>query len=144
MIHITYHLNSTNGLCAQGLKGEAVLNFSLLHLLSFRLLTFTPGTENSAALWNKHERYSHRLSHTTSSSSSPGANSKNVDLKLKKMVEVGPRGVTSPTSPSSTSSSSSPSASSSSPSPLSPTEALEVTQHSLFPFCRLFSFSVYH
>uniref|UniRef100_A0A8C7XS64 EH domain binding protein 1 n=1 Tax=Oryzias sinensis TaxID=183150 RepID=A0A8C7XS64_9TELE len=49
------------------------------------------------------------LSHTTSSSSSPGANSKNVDLKLKKMVEVGPRGVTSPTSPSSTSSSSSPS-----------------------------------
>ncbi|XP_023819167.1 EH domain-binding protein 1 isoform X5 [Oryzias latipes] len=54
-----------------------------------------------------------------------GANSKNVDLKLKKMVEVGPRGVTSPTSPSSTSSSSSPSASSSSPSPLSPTEALE-------------------
>uniref|UniRef100_A0A3B3I3D6 EH domain binding protein 1 n=1 Tax=Oryzias latipes TaxID=8090 RepID=A0A3B3I3D6_ORYLA len=56
---------------------------------------------------------------------SPGANSKNVDLKLKKMVEVGPRGVTSPTSPSSTSSSSSPSASSSSPSPLSPTEALE-------------------
>uniref|UniRef100_H2LBB9 EH domain binding protein 1 n=1 Tax=Oryzias latipes TaxID=8090 RepID=H2LBB9_ORYLA len=37
------------------------------------------------------------------------ANSKNVDLKLKKMVEVGPRGVTSPTSPSSTSSSSSPS-----------------------------------
>uniref|UniRef100_A0A3P9H5V1 EH domain binding protein 1 n=1 Tax=Oryzias latipes TaxID=8090 RepID=A0A3P9H5V1_ORYLA len=54
-----------------------------------------------------------------------GANSKNVDLKLKKMVEVGPRGVTSPTSPSSTSSSTSPSASSSSPSPLSPTEALE-------------------
>ncbi|XP_041865878.1 EH domain-binding protein 1 isoform X4 [Melanotaenia boesemani] len=52
-----------------------------------------------------------------------GTNSKHVDLKLKKLVEAGPRGVTSPSSPSSTSSSSSPSASSTSP--LSPTERLE-------------------
>ncbi|XP_029963218.1 EH domain-binding protein 1 isoform X3 [Salarias fasciatus] len=52
-----------------------------------------------------------------------GANSKHVDLKLKKLVEVSPRGVTSPSSPSSTSSSSSPTASSTSP--LSPAEASE-------------------
>uniref|UniRef100_A0AAX7VLZ7 EH domain binding protein 1 n=1 Tax=Astatotilapia calliptera TaxID=8154 RepID=A0AAX7VLZ7_ASTCA len=50
---------------------------------------------------------------------SSGTNSKHVDLKLKKLVEVSPRGVTSPSSPSSTSSSSSPTASSST-SPLSP------------------------
>ncbi|XP_019116441.1 EH domain-binding protein 1 isoform X6 [Larimichthys crocea] len=52
-----------------------------------------------------------------------GTNSKHVDLKLKKLVEVSPRRVTSPSSPSSTSSSSSPTASSTSP--LSPTEGLE-------------------
>ncbi|XP_040905918.1 EH domain-binding protein 1 isoform X2 [Toxotes jaculatrix] len=52
-----------------------------------------------------------------------GTNSKHVDLKLKKLVEVSPRGVTSPSSPSSTSSSSSPTASSTSP--LSPAEGLE-------------------
>ncbi|XP_013766440.1 EH domain-binding protein 1 isoform X3 [Pundamilia nyererei] len=53
-----------------------------------------------------------------------GTNSKHVDLKLKKLVEVIPRGVTSPSSPSSTSSSSSPTGSSST-SPLSPAEGLE-------------------
>ncbi|XP_063348174.1 EH domain-binding protein 1 isoform X4 [Pelmatolapia mariae] len=53
-----------------------------------------------------------------------GTNSKHVDLKLKKLVEVSPRGVTSPSSPSSTSSSSSPTTSSST-SPLSPAEGLE-------------------
>uniref|UniRef100_A0A1A8DM43 EH domain binding protein 1 n=2 Tax=Nothobranchius kadleci TaxID=1051664 RepID=A0A1A8DM43_NOTKA len=52
-----------------------------------------------------------------------GTNSKHVDVKLKKLVDTGPRGVTSPSSPSSTSSSSSPTASSLSP--LSPTEGLE-------------------
>uniref|UniRef100_A0A4W6DUE9 EH domain binding protein 1 n=1 Tax=Lates calcarifer TaxID=8187 RepID=A0A4W6DUE9_LATCA len=52
-----------------------------------------------------------------------GTNSKHVDLKFKKLVEVSPRGVTSPSSPSSTSSSSSPTASSTSP--LSPAEGLE-------------------
>uniref|UniRef100_A0A3Q1EK59 EH domain binding protein 1 n=1 Tax=Acanthochromis polyacanthus TaxID=80966 RepID=A0A3Q1EK59_9TELE len=58
------------------------------------------------------------------SKSGPGGpNSKHVDLKLKKLVEVSPRGVTSPSSPSSTSSSSSPTASSTSP--LSPAEGLE-------------------
>ncbi|KAM9365313.1 EH domain-binding protein 1 isoform 2-T2 [Pholidichthys leucotaenia] len=51
-----------------------------------------------------------------------GANSKHVDLKLKKLVEVSPRGVTSPSSPSSTSSSS---PSTSSTSPISPTEGQE-------------------
>ncbi|XP_072246692.1 EH domain-binding protein 1 isoform X2 [Leuresthes tenuis] len=50
-----------------------------------------------------------------------GTNSKHVDLKLKKLVEANPRGVTSPSSPSSTSSS--PTASSTSP--LSPTEGLQ-------------------
>lgn len=53
-----------------------------------------------------------------------GSNSKHVDLKLKKLVEVNPRRVTSPSSPSSTSSSSSPTASSSS-STVSPAEGLE-------------------
>uniref|UniRef100_A0A3Q2UBM7 EH domain binding protein 1 n=1 Tax=Fundulus heteroclitus TaxID=8078 RepID=A0A3Q2UBM7_FUNHE len=43
-----------------------------------------------------------------------GANSRHVDLKLKKLAETSPRGVTSPSSPSSTSSSSSPTASSAS------------------------------
>ncbi|XP_033956255.1 EH domain-binding protein 1 isoform X3 [Pseudochaenichthys georgianus] len=52
-----------------------------------------------------------------------GSNSKHVDLKLKKLVEVSPRRVTSPSSPSSTSSSSSPTASSSST--VSPAEGLE-------------------
>uniref|UniRef100_A0A1A8AME6 EH domain binding protein 1 n=1 Tax=Nothobranchius furzeri TaxID=105023 RepID=A0A1A8AME6_NOTFU len=52
-----------------------------------------------------------------------GTNSKHVDVKLKKLVDTGPRGVTSPSSLSSTSSSSSPTASSLSP--LSPTEGLE-------------------
>lgn len=52
-----------------------------------------------------------------------GPNSKHVDLKLKKLVDVSPRRVTSPSSPSSTSSSSSPTASSTSP--LSPAEGLE-------------------
>ncbi|XP_015244917.1 PREDICTED: EH domain-binding protein 1 isoform X4 [Cyprinodon variegatus] len=51
--------------------------------------------------------------------SAGGTNSKHVDLKLKKLAETSPRGVTSPSSPSSTSSSSSPTASSASP--LSPT-----------------------
>nr|XP_020457308.1 EH domain-binding protein 1 isoform X3 [Monopterus albus] len=51
-----------------------------------------------------------------------GTNSKHVDLKLCKLVEVNPRGVTSPSSPSSTSSSS---PTSSSTSPLSPVEGLE-------------------
>uniref|UniRef100_UPI0037E78621 EH domain-binding protein 1 isoform X4 n=1 Tax=Semicossyphus pulcher TaxID=241346 RepID=UPI0037E78621 len=52
-----------------------------------------------------------------------GTNSKHVDLKLKKLVEVSPRRATSPSSPSSTSSSSSPTASSTSP--LSPAEGQE-------------------
>ncbi|XP_035519462.1 EH domain-binding protein 1 isoform X5 [Morone saxatilis] len=52
-----------------------------------------------------------------------GTNSKHVDLKLKKLVDVSPRRATSPSSPSSTSSSSSPTASSTSP--LSPAEGLE-------------------
>ncbi|XP_028458956.1 EH domain-binding protein 1 isoform X5 [Perca flavescens] len=52
-----------------------------------------------------------------------GTNSKHVDLKLKKLVEVSPRRVTSPSSPSSTSSSSLPTTSSTSP--VSPTEGLE-------------------
>lgn len=52
-----------------------------------------------------------------------GTNSKHVDLKLKKLVDVSPRRVTSPSSPSSTSSSSSPTASSASP--LSPAEGVE-------------------
>ncbi|XP_042288983.1 EH domain-binding protein 1 isoform X7 [Thunnus maccoyii] len=52
-----------------------------------------------------------------------GTNSKHVDLKLKKLAEVRPGGVTSPSSPSSTSSSSTPTASSTSP--LSPAEGLE-------------------
>uniref|UniRef100_A0A8D3BLU6 EH domain binding protein 1 n=1 Tax=Scophthalmus maximus TaxID=52904 RepID=A0A8D3BLU6_SCOMX len=53
-----------------------------------------------------------------------GANSRHVDLKLRKLVDVSSRGVTSPSSPSSTSSSSSsPTASSSSP--LSPAEGLQ-------------------
>ncbi|KAM8852852.1 EH domain-binding protein 1 isoform 4-T4 [Synchiropus picturatus] len=52
-----------------------------------------------------------------------GANVKNVDLKLKKLVEVKPSGALSPSSPSSTSSSSSPTASSTSP--LSPADASE-------------------
>ncbi|XP_026164822.1 EH domain-binding protein 1 isoform X2 [Mastacembelus armatus] len=52
-----------------------------------------------------------------------GTNSKHVDLKLRKLTEVSPRGVTSPSSPSSSSSSSSsPTASSSSP--LSPAEVM--------------------
>uniref|UniRef100_A0A3Q2QJA2 EH domain binding protein 1 n=1 Tax=Fundulus heteroclitus TaxID=8078 RepID=A0A3Q2QJA2_FUNHE len=46
--------------------------------------------------------------------SAGGANSRHVDLKLKKLAETSPRGVTSPSSPSSTSSSSSPTASSAS------------------------------
>ncbi|KAM8852853.1 EH domain-binding protein 1 isoform 5-T5 [Synchiropus picturatus] len=54
---------------------------------------------------------------------SGGANVKNVDLKLKKLVEVKPSGALSPSSPSSTSSSSSPTASSTSP--LSPADASE-------------------
>lgn len=65
-----------------------------------------------------------------------GTNSKNVDLKLKKLVDVSPRRVTSPSSPSSTSSSPASSAS-----PVSPTEGQEVYPHSghsyfpqLFPF----------
>ncbi|KAM8859456.1 LOW QUALITY PROTEIN: EH domain-binding protein 1 [Spinachia spinachia] len=52
-----------------------------------------------------------------------GTNSKHVDLKLKKLVELSPRGVTSPSSPSSSSSSSTPTASSTSP--VSPAEGLE-------------------
>ncbi|CAJ1066667.1 EH domain-binding protein 1-like isoform X6 [Xyrichtys novacula] len=53
-----------------------------------------------------------------------GTNSKHVDLKLKKLVEVSPRRATSPSSPSSTSSSSSPTAYSASP--LSPAEGHDV------------------
>ncbi|XP_061602050.1 EH domain-binding protein 1 isoform X2 [Cololabis saira] len=64
------------------------------------------------------------LTNPGSELTSPGPNSKHVDLKLKKLVEAGPRGVTSPTSPSSTSSSSS-SPTASSTSPLSPVEGLE-------------------
>ncbi|XP_034753737.1 EH domain-binding protein 1 isoform X6 [Etheostoma cragini] len=52
-----------------------------------------------------------------------GTNSKHVDLKLKKLVEISPRRITSPSSPSSTSSSSLPTTSSTSP--VSPTEGLE-------------------
>ncbi|XP_027140156.1 EH domain-binding protein 1 isoform X2 [Larimichthys crocea] len=63
------------------------------------------------------------LTNPGSELTSLGTNSKHVDLKLKKLVEVSPRRVTSPSSPSSTSSSSSPTASSTSP--LSPTEGLE-------------------
>ncbi|XP_054456006.1 EH domain-binding protein 1 isoform X3 [Anoplopoma fimbria] len=58
-----------------------------------------------------------------------GTNSKHVDLKLKKLVELSPRGVTSPSSASSTSttttSSSSSSPTASSASTVSPTEGLE-------------------
>lgn len=78
-----------------------------------------------------------------------GTNSKHVDLKLKKLVDVSPRRVTSPSSTSSTSSS--PTASSASP--VSPTEGQEVYPHSghsyfpqLFPFLSssfLLSLSVY-
>ncbi|XP_058507040.1 EH domain-binding protein 1 isoform X2 [Solea solea] len=64
------------------------------------------------------------LTNPSSELTSLGTNSKHVDLKLKKLVEISPRGVTSPSSPSSTSSSSSPTATSSS-SPLSPTEGQE-------------------
>ncbi|XP_075960272.1 EH domain-binding protein 1 isoform X9 [Anarhichas minor] len=66
------------------------------------------------------------LTNPTSELTSLGTNSKHVDLKLNKLVELSPRGVSSPTSPSSTSSSSSsstPTASSSSP--VSPAEGLE-------------------
>ncbi|XP_054874929.1 EH domain-binding protein 1 isoform X3 [Amphiprion ocellaris] len=63
------------------------------------------------------------LTNPGSELTSLGPNSKHMDLKLKKLVVVSPRGVTSPSSPSSTSSSSSPSASSTSP--LSPAEGLE-------------------
>ncbi|XP_050932423.1 EH domain-binding protein 1 isoform X2 [Lates calcarifer] len=63
------------------------------------------------------------LTNPGSELTSLGTNSKHVDLKFKKLVEVSPRGVTSPSSPSSTSSSSSPTASSTSP--LSPAEGLE-------------------
>uniref|UniRef100_A0A1A8G6D3 EH domain binding protein 1 n=1 Tax=Nothobranchius korthausae TaxID=1143690 RepID=A0A1A8G6D3_9TELE len=63
------------------------------------------------------------LTNPDSALTSLGTNSKHVDVKLKKLVETGPRGVTSPSSPSSTSSSSSPTASSLSP--LSPAEGLE-------------------
>ncbi|XP_029926005.1 EH domain-binding protein 1 isoform X3 [Myripristis murdjan] len=52
-----------------------------------------------------------------------GVNSKHVDLKLKKLVDVRPGGAMSPSSPSSTSSSSSPTTSSTSP--LSPADGLE-------------------
>ncbi|XP_039639341.1 EH domain-binding protein 1 isoform X6 [Perca fluviatilis] len=52
-----------------------------------------------------------------------GTNSKHVDLKLQKLVEVSPRRLTSPSSPSSTSSSSLPTTTSTSP--VSPTEGLE-------------------
>ncbi|XP_028983679.1 EH domain-binding protein 1 isoform X2 [Betta splendens] len=58
------------------------------------------------------------LDSTVLEQSSLGCNSKHVGLKLKKLVEVNPRGVTSPSSPSSTSSS--PTASSTPP--LSPSE----------------------
>ncbi|KAM9727829.1 EH domain-binding protein 1 isoform 2-T3 [Menidia menidia] len=61
------------------------------------------------------------LTNPGSELTSLGPNSRHVDLKLKKLVEAGPRGGASPSSPSSTSSS--PSASSTSP--LSPTEGLE-------------------
>ncbi|XP_074503539.1 EH domain-binding protein 1 isoform X4 [Sebastes fasciatus] len=64
------------------------------------------------------------LTNPGSELTSLGTNSKHVDLKLKKLVEVSPRRVTSPSSPSSTSSSSSPTASSSA-SPVSPAEGLE-------------------
>ncbi|XP_062256954.1 EH domain-binding protein 1 isoform X2 [Platichthys flesus] len=63
------------------------------------------------------------LTNPGSELTSLGTNSRHVDLKLKKLVDVSPRPVTSPSSPSSTSSSSSPSASSTSP--LSPAEGLE-------------------
>ncbi|XP_070697465.1 EH domain-binding protein 1 isoform X2 [Pempheris klunzingeri] len=63
------------------------------------------------------------LTNPSSELTSLGTNSKHVDLKLKKLVEVNPRRVTSPSSPSSTSSSSSPTASTTSP--LSPAEGLE-------------------
>ncbi|XP_045926374.1 EH domain-binding protein 1 isoform X1 [Micropterus dolomieu] len=63
------------------------------------------------------------LTNPGSELTSLGTNSKHVDLKLKKLVEVSPRRVTSPSSPSSTSSSSSPTASPTSP--LSPAEGPE-------------------
>ncbi|XP_036979770.1 EH domain-binding protein 1 isoform X3 [Acanthopagrus latus] len=63
------------------------------------------------------------LTNPGSDLTSLGTNSKHPDLKLKKLVDVSPRRVTSPSSPSSTSSSSSPTASSTSP--LSPTEGHE-------------------
>ncbi|KAM4607697.1 EH domain-binding protein 1 isoform 1-T1 [Polymixia lowei] len=53
-----------------------------------------------------------------------GGNSRHVDLKLKKLVEIRPGGATSPSSPSSTSSSSS-SPTASSTSPISPSDGLE-------------------
>ncbi|XP_056903400.1 EH domain-binding protein 1 isoform X3 [Takifugu flavidus] len=61
------------------------------------------------------------LTNTSFELASLGTNSKHVDLKLKKLVDVSPRRVTSPSSPSSTSSS--PTASSASP--ISPTEGQE-------------------
>lgn len=69
-----------------------------------------------------------------------GANSKHVDLKLTKLVDVSPRRVASPSSPSSTSSSSSPTASSTSP--VSPAEGQEVCKHSILftLFLSVFSF----
>ncbi|XP_054456003.1 EH domain-binding protein 1 isoform X1 [Anoplopoma fimbria] len=69
------------------------------------------------------------LTNPTSELTSLGTNSKHVDLKLKKLVELSPRGVTSPSSASSTSttttSSSSSSPTASSASTVSPTEGLE-------------------
>uniref|UniRef100_A0A667WTF8 EH domain binding protein 1 n=1 Tax=Myripristis murdjan TaxID=586833 RepID=A0A667WTF8_9TELE len=63
------------------------------------------------------------LTNHDSELTSLGVNSKHVDLKLKKLVDVRPGGAMSPSSPSSTSSSSSPTTSSTSP--LSPADGLE-------------------
>ncbi|XP_047198278.1 EH domain-binding protein 1 isoform X3 [Hippoglossus stenolepis] len=82
--------------------------------LPLEALLPTPSSSQGGAL---------ELTNPGSELTSLGSNSRHVDLKLKKLVDVSPRAVTSPSSPSSTSSSSSPSASSSSP--LSPAEGLE-------------------
>ncbi|XP_034407433.1 EH domain-binding protein 1 isoform X2 [Cyclopterus lumpus] len=78
------------------------------------------------------------LTNPTSELTPLGTNSKHVDLKLKKLVEVGPRGVASPSSPSSsstttttTSSSSSSTPTASSTSPVSPAEGLEINAEDL-------------
>lgn len=83
---------------------------------------------------------SHLCTHSSPCSLGAGTNSKHVDLKLTKLVDVSPRRGASPSSPSSTSSSSSPTASSTSP--VSPAEGQEVCKRSILftLFLSVFSF----